>query len=862
MKQPIRLYFLLLALLLSAVAHANPITWEQAQQNALSFLQEKGKSITISSLRHAQLRSGSTTPESYYVFNIGNNDGYVVAAGDDCAPAILGYAESGCIDMDSLPANMQAWLEEYAQQIQFMRENGYSPSKAPILTSGYSAISPLLATTWDQLDPYNQNCPDFFGYGKCVTGCVATAMAQVMYYHRARSVTQTTTQIPAYTCRHRWNSGTDTMQIHVAAIPAGSPIDWDNMLDSYGSSATTTQEQAVANLMKYCGASVQMDYANEWNGGSGAYSTDVPTALKTYFDYSSATVLKNRSDYSTNDAWESLIYNELSNSRPVYYSGRNSSAGHAFVCDGYDGSGYYHINWGWSGTSDGFFLLTALDPNEQGTGGSSSGYNQNQAALIYAEPKSTSPSNPVLATSISLNKTSAELNTGETMQLTATVLPSNATNKTVTWSTSNSSVATVNGDGSVTAKAAGSATITVRTTDGTNLSASCQVTIKEKTVLATSISLNKTSAEINTGETLQLTATVLPSNATNKTVAWSSSNSSVATVYSDGSVKAKAAGSATITVRTTDGTNLSAYCSVTVKQNTQSNIISFVDANVKTICVQNWDTNGDGELSIGEAAEVTNLGTVFQSNVNITSFDELQYFTGLTSIGDLAFWGCSGLTSITIPSSVTSIGDLAFWGCSGLTSITIPSSVTSIEGSAFRDCSGLTSITIPSSVTSIGGWAFYGCSGLTSITIPSSVTSIGYETFYGCSGLTNITVDSDNSVYDSRNNCNAIIRKSNNQFQHRRFCFLWLQRIDLHHDSIKRDQHRILCFLWLQRIDLHHDSIKRDRRPGILGLQRIDFYHDSVKRDQHRKLCFLWLQRIDLHHDSIKRDLHRYRGFR
>lgn len=567
MKHLLKLSLILLAFLLPATAAASPITLQQAQQNALSFLESKGKSISSSSLRQARLRSASTTTESYYIFNIGSNEGYVIAAGDDCAPDILGYADAGYIDVDSMPVNLQSWLEEYAQQIQFMQENGYSPSKAPKLTSSYSAISPLLATTWDQLDPYNQNCPDFFGYGKCVTGCVATAMAQVMYYHRARSVTQTTTQIPAYTCRHRWISGTDTMQIHVAAIPAGSPIDWDNMLDSYGSSATTAQEQAVANLMKYCGASVQMDYANEWNGGSGAYSTDVPTALKTYFDYSSATVLKNRSDYSTNDAWESLIYNELSSSRPVYYSGRNSSAGHAFVCDGYDGSGYYHINWGWSGTSDGYFLLTALDPNQQGTGGSSSGYNQNQAALINAQPKSSSPSNPVLATSISLNNTSAELNTGETLQLTATVLPSNATNKTVTWTTSNSSVATVSSNGLVTAKAVGNATITARTIDGSNLSASCSVTVKQSSVLATSISLNKTSAEVSMGETLLLTATVLPNDATNRTVTWTTSDSSIATVSINGLVTAKAPGTATITARTTDSSDLSASCSVTVKQN-------------------------------------------------------------------------------------------------------------------------------------------------------------------------------------------------------------------------------------------------------------------------------------------------------
>ena len=223
-----------------------------------------------------------------------------------------------------------------------------------------------------------------------------------------------------------------------------------------------------------------------------------------------------------------------------------------------------------------------------------------------------------------------------------------------------------------------------------------------------------------------------------------------------------------------------------IVENASSPIITFTDAKVKALCVENWDTNHDGELSMAEAAAVTDIGQVFKENKEITSFDELQYFTGLTSIGDNAFYGCSTLTSITIPSSVTSIGEGAFYDCYNLTSITIPSSVTSIGGYAFQRCpslpiidnlryadtflveavdmgqssctiqpgtrfigaeaffwcSSLTSIDIPSSVTSIGSSAFAVCSGLTSITIPSSVTSIGAGAFSSCSGLTSITIHS------------------------------------------------------------------------------------------------------------------------
>ena len=168
--------------------------------------------------------------------------------------------------------------------------------------------------------------------------------------------------------------------------------------------------------------------------------------------------------------------------------------------------------------------------------------------------------------------------------------------------------------------------------------------------------------------------------------------------------------------------------------------IEFADANVKALCVDNWDTNGDGELSEAEAAAVTSLGNVFYNKTNITSFNELQYFTGLTSIAGYAFYGCNSLTSITIQNSVTSIGNTAFSGCSSLTSITIPNSVTNIGEYAFNNCRSLTSITIPNSVTSIGDGAFGGCSGLTAITIPNSVTSIGRSAFYNCSGLTSITI--------------------------------------------------------------------------------------------------------------------------
>ena len=168
--------------------------------------------------------------------------------------------------------------------------------------------------------------------------------------------------------------------------------------------------------------------------------------------------------------------------------------------------------------------------------------------------------------------------------------------------------------------------------------------------------------------------------------------------------------------------------------------IEFDDANVKSLCVAKWDTDKNGKLSYAEAAAVTDLGEVFKDNTAITSFNELQYFTGLTAIGSNAFDCCTSLSSITIPNTVTSIGLCAFNACTGLKSVEIPNSVTSIGNSAFIACAGLTSLTIGNLVESIGYAAFAGCKGLTSLTIPNTVKSIGDLAFSQCAGLTSLTI--------------------------------------------------------------------------------------------------------------------------
>ena len=787
MKYLITSTILLLALLLPAAAAANPITPQQAQQNALSFMESKGKRIDTSALRHAPSQSSSTS--SYYVFNIGVNDGYIIASGDDCAPAILGYADSGHVDIDSLPENMKGWLEEYARQIQFMQEKEFPSSHPSGLTSNLAPISPLLTTNWGQDYPYNLNCPDFFGYGQCIAGCVATAMAQVMYYHRSNSVDRTTATIPAYTCSRKWDFGYGPQQISVAAIPAGAFIDWDGMVDYYHGYETARQNQAVANLMKYCGASVQMDYADRYHDGSSAYSSRVPDALKSYFNYNNGTSLLSRNDISSDNEWNNLIYNELRQSRPVYYSGGNGSIGHAFVCDGYDGAGYFHINWGWNGTCDGYFLLTALDPE-----GGSSGYNLRQEALINAFPKFKKPIDSPIISFADANVKALCVQywdfdgDGEMSEAEAALV---STLGEVFYG--NRDITSFN-----------------ELKFFTGLTRIDRGAFAGCTGLTSVIIPNSVTAigEQAFGYCSALASIEIPSSVTEfgrdafKGTAWFDNQPDGLIYIGPTAYRYKGTAPDGTSVSIKNGTlRIASFAfegcrgltSVTIPNTVTSigqhafwncysltsvtipNSVDLIDVAVFRGC--------SSLTSVSIPTSVTAIGqNAFENCRSLTS---VTIPNSVTSIGKGAFYGCTGLTSVSIPNSVTSIGISAFCGCTGLTSMTIPNSITSIPGAAFQDCYGLvnvaipssvttigeyafrncyglTSVTIPNSVTSIGNCAFQGCRSLTSLIIPNSVTSIGQVAFEGCTGLMSIVVNSWNPNYDSRNNCNAIIETSSN----------------------------------------------------------------------------------------------------
>jgi uncharacterized protein YjdB len=332
----------------------------------------------------------------------------------------------------------------------------------------------------------------------------------------------------------------------------------------------------------------------------------------------------------------------------------------------------------------------------------------------------------IAVTGVSLDQTTLNKTVGDpAVTLTPTISPGTATNKSVTWQSSDASVATVSTTGAVNFLKVGSAVITVKTVDG-NKTATCNVTVTAAGIAVTGVSLDQTTLYKLVGDpAVTLTATISPSTALNKNVIWSTGNSSVATV-SNGTVSFVEVGSTNITVTTQDGYK-TATCNVTVTAaGTTGQLI--------------WSLDGGALTIIGSGA----MPNYYSSSIPWYSYRSIittvNIQDGVTTIGSVAFYGCSSLTSITIPNSVTTIGDYAFEGCTGLTSITIPNSVTTIGERAFYGCSSLTSITIPNSVTTIGDYAFNGCSSLTSITIPNSVTTIESYAFYVCTSLTSITI--------------------------------------------------------------------------------------------------------------------------
>ena len=471
-----RFFIGLMALMVSVTLFAAPRTAEQAAVLAAQFTNQQTQ---VRHLRRAPLAASemrlvhqtnkpASNEAALYVFNQRDN-GFVIVSGDDNAVTILGYSDEGTFDAENIPSNVQFWLDFCAERIADAQpQSGRQIRKAQKV----QAISKLLGNIqWNQGAPYNDLCP-MDKKTKAYTGCVATAAAQIMKMYNWPVTGQ-----GSHT--DNWTSDAGKSGSSYADF-GGTTYDWTNMLDKYTSSNyNATQANAVATLMFHVGVSCDMQYGGDESNGSGAYTNDMGNALVSYFRYKNTA--KYKSGLSTSQL-TSLFNTELEAGRPILMGGGNSSGGHEFVCDGRDEDGLFHINWGWGGMSDGFFALNGLDPDHQGAGGSSAGYNQQIDCVVGIEPDR----NPVSVTGVTVDPTSATIKQKERLQMSATVLPDSASNKGLSWSTSNAAVATVGASGIVTGVSQGTATITAKTNDG-NKTATCQITVTDEVASATEL---------------------------------------------------------------------------------------------------------------------------------------------------------------------------------------------------------------------------------------------------------------------------------------------------------------------------------------------------------------------------------------
>ena len=391
------LHLLLLLLMMSLASFAGPRSFQQAKEIALRQAAQLGISMDEASSAKAKskrVKSVSGEVPAYYVFPNGEGKGFTVVSGDDRLPEVVGYSDKGTYDEENLPSNYVGFMKAYEEMVGQL-DNGDSRASASIAeakalrSSGYQqpTVAPLLGSIqWNQMTPYNNMCPKYNGSDRSVTGCVATAMAQVMMYYQHPKTLQT--DIPAYVSR--------TNHLSIPQINKGESYDWDNMLPQYASyeplNYTDAQAAAVAKLLYHCGVACEMDYGPS----SGANVT--PGILSTYFGYDSDLMQDVNRDVFTLAEWSQIMDKELTAKRPILYSGQSSDGGHEFVCDGTDGNGLYHINWGWGGYQDGYFDVTILNPDKGGAGSGSApdGYNQYCSMIVGIAPDNGKVDEPLV----------------------------------------------------------------------------------------------------------------------------------------------------------------------------------------------------------------------------------------------------------------------------------------------------------------------------------------------------------------------------------------------------------------------------------------------------------------------------------
>ena len=385
---------LIAALATLASAMAKPVEPTTASRIASHWLQ----AVTGKTYDNLTDITAQTPFHEFYVFTLRAEGGFILIAADDCVLPVLGYSETSTFPVRDMPAHVKDWMDVYEEQIAFYRErygeldHGGSPEVrkqwdnlengvAPLPPMA-TAVSPLVTTQWNQSPYYNNLCPYDNTYNeRTVTGCVATAAAQIMKFwsHPATGYGSHSYTLSTY--------GTQSANF------GATTYNWSSMPTSLSGSSSTAQVNAVATLMYHFGVAVEMEYGPSATGGSGALSgsTNLSTAAAnnaffSYFKYKPTLHYELKANY-TEAQWSALLQADLNSGHPILYSGRDPSGGHAFVCDGYNNQGQFHFNWGWGGSYDGYYTMGDLHPGTGGTGGNSTyTFNLSNSAILGIEP--------------------------------------------------------------------------------------------------------------------------------------------------------------------------------------------------------------------------------------------------------------------------------------------------------------------------------------------------------------------------------------------------------------------------------------------------------------------------------------------
>lgn len=395
-----RKHTLLLFLLLMAMpVLAENRSFRQAREIAERHAAKNGAHIGLQSVKRAKVlnkQQSTTSSRGYYVFPHDGNCGYTIVSGDDRMPEIVGYSTTDTYSEENMPDGMKHLMQAYEAMATALAngdakaERCLAEKEALAADSTYRQprVAPLLADiAWGQTEPYNNLCPMYDGQRRTVTGCVATAMAQLMMYYQYPQTLKS--DIPAYQ--------TDSYQLDMPLVSAGERYDWDNMLPQYsGSAYTAEQANAVAKLMYHCGLSAKADHGPS----TGAWCR--PNVLVKYWGYDPDVIRHLYREKFSLREWTAILDAELQASRPVYYTGcSTTSGGHAFLCDGADGNGLYHINWGWSGWSNGYFDITILNSDYSGAESATApadGYNQTCSMIVGIMPDNGVADAPLIVT--------------------------------------------------------------------------------------------------------------------------------------------------------------------------------------------------------------------------------------------------------------------------------------------------------------------------------------------------------------------------------------------------------------------------------------------------------------------------------